>query len=161
VSKGGGVTMHILRSYMCSLEFRTDTPLDCADDDLGDVAFVQATKFIRGCDVVEEFIACGMYPLAVDAGFDRVAMRSMLVSKLKVPLPKFIVVHNDDNEDDVHFLARVELEAKGIVGSYTKAEHDACLAHIRNGCRLNHVFELAGVAYGFMPCLVLMNLPRP
>jgi hypothetical protein len=58
----------------------------------------------------------------------------------------------DDNEDDVQFLARVELEAECIVGSYTKAEHDACLAHIRNECRLNHVFELARVAYG--PCVV-------
>jgi hypothetical protein len=75
-------------------------------------------------------------------------MRTTPISKLKVPLPKFTVVHKDDNEDDVQFLARVELEAKDIVGGYTKAEHDACLAHVRNGGRLNRVFELAGVAYG-------------
>jgi hypothetical protein len=97
---------------------------------------------------MEEFIACGMYPLAVDAGFNRVATRTTSVSKLKVLLPKFIAIHKDNNEDDVQFLARVELEAEGIVGSYTKAKHDACLAHMRNGGWLNHVFELAGVAYG-------------
>jgi hypothetical protein len=52
---------------------------------------------------------------------------------LKVPLPKFTAVRKDDDEDDVQFLARVELEAEGIVGSYTKPEHDACLAHVCNG----------------------------
>jgi hypothetical protein len=58
------------------------------------------------------------------------------------------IVCKDDNEDDVQFLVRVELEAEGIVGSYTKAEHDACLAHVHNRGRLNRVFELAGVSYG-------------
>jgi hypothetical protein len=97
---------------------------------------------------VEEFIACGMYPLAAGAGFDRVATRTTPVSKLKVPLPKFTAVRKDDNEDDVQFLVRVELEAGGIAGSFTKAEHDACLAHVCNGGRLNHIFELERVAYG-------------
>jgi hypothetical protein len=89
---------------------------------------------------MEEFIACGMYPLAVGASFDRVAMRTTSVSKLKVPLPKFTTIH----KDDIQFLVRVELEAEGIVGSYTKPKHDACLAHVRNGGQLNHIFELAG-----------------
>jgi hypothetical protein len=34
------------------------------------------------------------------------------------------------NKDDIQFLARVELEAEGIVGSYTKPKHDACLTCI-------------------------------
>jgi hypothetical protein len=64
-----------------------------------------------------------------------------------MPLPKFVVVRKDDSEDDVKFLARVELEAKGIVGRYTRPEHGSCIANLRNvGC-LNRVFELAGVAY--------------
>jgi hypothetical protein len=67
-----------------------------------------------------------------------------------VPLPKFVVVHKDD-EDDVQFLARVELEAEGIVGSYTYPEHDACIANLHNEGRLNQVFELAEVAYGPRP----------
>jgi hypothetical protein len=62
--------MHIPRSYMCRLEFWMDPPFDCADDDSGDVAFVQATKFISGRDAMEEFIACSMYPLATGAGFN-------------------------------------------------------------------------------------------
>jgi hypothetical protein len=97
--------MHIMCSYMCSLEFRTDPPFDYANDDLGDIAFVQATKFIGGRDVVEEFIACGMYPLATGAGFDRVATCTTLVTKLKVPLLKFTAAHKDDNEDDIQFFS--------------------------------------------------------
>jgi hypothetical protein len=81
---------------------------------------------------MEEFIACIMYPLAVGVGFDRVAMNTTPISKLQVPLLKFVVVCKDDNEDDVQFLARVELEAGGIVGSYTKADHNACHAHVCN-----------------------------
>jgi hypothetical protein len=34
------------------------------------------------------------------------------------------------------------------VGSYTHLEHDACITSLCNGGHLNHVFELAGVAYG-------------
>jgi hypothetical protein len=76
----GGKIVHILRSYMCSLEFRMDPPFYCVDDDSGDIAFVQATKFIGGRDAMGEFIACGMYPLAAGNTFDRVAMRMMPVS---------------------------------------------------------------------------------
>jgi hypothetical protein len=77
---------------------------------------------------VEEFKARGMYPLVADAGFDRVATHMTPVSKLKVPLLKFTTIH----KDDVQFLVRVELES----------EHDPCLAHVRNGGRLNHVLSL-------------------
>jgi hypothetical protein len=48
-------------------------------------------------------------------------------------------------------LARVELEAEGIVGSYTRPEHDACIMNLHNGGRLNKLFELAEVAYGPRP----------
>jgi hypothetical protein len=78
-------------------------------------------------------------------------MHTTPVSKLKVPLPKFTAVCRDGNEDEVQFLARVELEVEDIVGSYRKPEHDACLAHLHNGGRLNHIFELVGVTYGPHP----------
>jgi hypothetical protein len=49
------------------------------------------------------------------------------------------------------FFARIELDAEGIMGSYTCPEHDACIAGLPNGGRLNRVFKLTGVAY----------MPRP
>jgi hypothetical protein len=41
---------------------------------------------------------------------------------LKVPLPKFVAIRKDDDKDNIQFFVRVELEAEGIVGSYTKPE---------------------------------------
>jgi hypothetical protein len=76
------------------------------------------------------------------------------VLKLKMPLPKFVAARKDD-KDDVQFLARIELDAEGIVGSYTRLEHDGCIASLRNGGRLNLIFKLAGVAYRPRPCLGL------
>jgi hypothetical protein len=49
--------VHVRHSHMCSLDFWIEPPFDCTDYDLGDVTFVRATKFIRGWDVVEEFLA--------------------------------------------------------------------------------------------------------
>jgi hypothetical protein len=46
---------------------------------------------------------------------------------------------------------RVELEAEGIVGSYTCPEHDICMAGQPNEGRLNQVFELPVVPYGPRP----------
>jgi hypothetical protein len=142
-----GKAMYHLHSHMCSLDFWTEPPFDCGDDDLGDTTFFRATKFIGGQDAVEEFVAYGMYPLAASIGIDKVATFTTSISKLKVPLLKFVAVHKDD-EDDVQFLAMVELEAKGIMGSYTHLEHESCITNLCNGGRLNRVFELAEVAYG-------------
>jgi hypothetical protein len=44
-----------------------------------------------------------------------------------MPLPKFVAARRD-GEDDAEFLARVELEAKVVVGSYTHPEHNAFIA---------------------------------
>jgi hypothetical protein len=52
-------------------------------------------------------------------------------------------------------LARIELEAESIVGSYSRLEHDACIVGVLNRGRLNRIFELAGVAY--RPCTVPGN----
>jgi hypothetical protein len=99
---------------------------------------------------MEEFVAYGMHPLATGVGFDKVATLVTPVLKLKLPLLKFVAVHKDD-EDDVQCLARVELEAKGIMGSYTHPEHEACVMSLHNEGHLNMVFELAEMAYGPRP----------
>jgi hypothetical protein len=124
--------VHVLRSHMCGLDFQTEPLFDCADDNSGDVALIRTTKFIGGRDDVEEFVACGTYPLAASIGFDGVTDGVTPISRLKLPLSKFVAVRKDD-EDDVQFLARVELDIKGVMGSYTCPEHDACIASLHNG----------------------------
>jgi hypothetical protein len=115
-------------------------------DDLSNRVFVWASKCIGGLHAVEEFVSCGVWPLAAGVDFEDMKVGEMLVLKLKVPLPRF-PLHRKNDEDDTEFLARVEQEARVIVGSYTCTEHEACIAGLRNNGRLNHVLELV-VAYG-------------
>jgi hypothetical protein len=45
----GGKVIHILHSYLCSLDFWMEPPFDCVDEDLGGgVVFIKATIFYRG-----------------------------------------------------------------------------------------------------------------
>jgi hypothetical protein len=59
-------------------------------------------------------------------------------------LPKFPLASFEGEGND-RFLARVELEAENVVGSYSHAEHDICIKALPKGGHLNWVFEKAGV----------------
>jgi hypothetical protein len=63
---------------------------------------------------------------------------------------KFALIMSED-ESEAQFLVKVELEAENVVGSYSGAEHDACIKSLPNGSCLNRVFEMAGIAYGRRP----------
>jgi hypothetical protein len=71
-----------------------------------------------------EFVSCSVWPLAVGIDFEHMKVEETLVLKLKVPLPKF-PYHRQDDEDDTELLVRVEQEARVIVCSYTRTEHEA------------------------------------
>jgi hypothetical protein len=130
--------------------------IENSGEDLSDDAFIWASRNIRGRDALEEFVSCGIWPLAGDVSFEHVKVGLTPVSKLKVPLPRFPLSHEDEEEDDACFLARVEQEARNNVGSYTCAEHEACVSGLPNNGSLNCVLELAGVAYG--PCFTPVSV---
>jgi hypothetical protein len=96
---------------------------------------------------VEEFLACWLYPMAANFKLGEITEGVTPASKLKVSLPKLRAVRFN-NEDDVKFLARVELEGENVVGAYSHHEHEACSKCLPSGGRLNRVFELTGVTYG-------------
>jgi hypothetical protein len=144
--------VHALRSHMSDMCFHVEAPFDCLADDSSDAAFIWASKFIRGRDTEEEFVACSVWPLGAGVSFDQVSVGVSPVSKLKVPLPNFVASRKDD-EDGIKFLVRVALEAKVIVGSYTCPKHDTCIAGLHNEGRLNRGLELTGVAYEPRPVL--------
>jgi hypothetical protein len=101
VCSQGGNSVHALRSHISSLRFCMEPPFICPDDDLSDAALVWASKFTGGQDAVEEFVPCGVYPLATDVSFDQVSIAMTPVSKMKIPLPKFVAGRKDD--DDINF----------------------------------------------------------
>jgi hypothetical protein len=163
----GGKFVHALRSHMSSLNFRMKPSFahlrhyPCMfvvkeGNSCTLYAHTCASKHIKGRDVMEEFIACNVWPLAAGISFERVKVGVTPISKLKVPLPKFAVAREDD-EDNAGFLTRVEKEARVLVGSYTRLEHEAC-AILPNNDRLNCILELAGVAYGPRPTPVSVEV---
>jgi hypothetical protein len=141
---------------MSALNFCMKPISSDAAQDLNDNAFVWASQNIGSQDVVEEFLFCGVWPLSAGVDFEHVKVDFTLVSCLKIMLPNFPLRHEGE-KDDVRFLARVEQEARNIVGGYTCAEHEACLASIQNNGRLNRVLELVGVSYGPRPVPILAD----
>jgi hypothetical protein len=122
----GGKCVHAIRSHMSALNFYMKPSIEHSGEDLSDVAFIWASKSIDGQDVVEEVVSYGVWPLVVDVSFEHVKVGLPPVSKLKVPLPGFPLSYKD-HEDDARFLARVEQEARTIVGSYMHAKHESCI----------------------------------
>jgi hypothetical protein len=55
--------VYVLNSSMAPLDFTMEPPFDCVDDHFEDIAFVRATSPISGRDAVDEYLACGMFPL--------------------------------------------------------------------------------------------------
>jgi hypothetical protein len=92
-------------------------------------------------------MAYGLFPLSVSFGLGEITDGETLVSKINLPLSEFPVASLPKEADD-HFLARVELAAVNVVGSYAHGEHEACIAMMPNKGRLNRVFEQASMPYG-------------
>jgi hypothetical protein len=132
----GGKTVHALCSHIGALNFHMKPISSDTTQDLIDDGFVWVSQNIGGRDVVEEFLSCGIWPLSTDVDFEHVKVDFTLVSWLKMSLPKF-PPRREGEEDDVRLLARVEQEARNIVGCYTRTEHEACFASIPNNDRLN------------------------
>jgi hypothetical protein len=59
-----------LRSMMTQLEYLTDAPFECGPDDANVVTFTEAATIIGGHDVVQEFLAWGIWPLSEICEFE-------------------------------------------------------------------------------------------
>jgi hypothetical protein len=73
------------------LDFAMESPFECPDGDAGDVAFIKATRSIGGWDVIEEYMACDLFPLSVSFDLGEIADGVMPMSKLTLPLLNFPV----------------------------------------------------------------------
>jgi hypothetical protein len=51
---------------MSALDYEVEPLVECPDIDVNYVAFIRATTMIGGHNVVEDFLACGLYPLTTD-----------------------------------------------------------------------------------------------
>jgi hypothetical protein len=142
--------MYALHSWMSELDYAIEPEVECLDNVPNDVAFVRATTTIGGCDAVEEYIACKIYPLAASFGFESVPLGTTPVSKVETPLPLF-AMGTIAVEHTGHFLVEVKKEAERVLGSFEPREYDSLMVeNIMDDSRLNHILEQMRVPY--FPC---------
>jgi hypothetical protein len=107
------------------------------------VAFVEATSIIEGRDVVEGFLACGIWLLSKKCEFE-VDTKETPLSKVVVPMPK-VTLTIGNKKSEAAFKAWIVVIANLLVDNYNVTEHNA-YAGLQHG-RLSHVFELVGMLY--------------
>jgi hypothetical protein len=71
---------------MSALDFAMEPSFECANDNAGDVAFVNTTCSIGSRDAVEEYLACRLFPLSAGFGFREMEDEETPVSKITLPL---------------------------------------------------------------------------
>jgi hypothetical protein len=54
---------------MTKLDYLTEVCSSCGPEDANFVTFIDATSLIDGHNVMEEFLACGLWPLGQQFGF--------------------------------------------------------------------------------------------
>jgi hypothetical protein len=131
----GGKGSYLLRSTMTRLSYLTKTP-SCGPKDANFVAFIEATSIIRGHDVVEEFLTCGLWPLSEKFGF-KVETREYPLSKVVVLIAQVDAAIGTE-ESGAKFEARIVHAANLLVGNYNVAEHKAYQGLLHG--RLNRIF---------------------
>jgi hypothetical protein len=133
--------VYALHSRMSELDYAIEPEVEYPDND---ATFVRATATIGGCDAVEEYVACKIYPLAASFGFESVPLGTTPVSKVETPLLLFAVGTIATELVD-HFLAEVEIETERVLWSFEPREYNALrVVNISNDGRLNCVLEQIG-----------------
>jgi hypothetical protein len=92
---------------------------NCPDEEASDMAFVKATRTISDQDAVEEYMACGLFPLLASFNLVEIADGETPVLNLAVPLPKLPVARRLKEMND-GFWVRVELAAANVVGRHAR-----------------------------------------
>jgi hypothetical protein len=105
---------------MKGLEYLTDASYACSVDNANVMAFVEAIAIIGGRDVVEEFLACGVWPLSSSWDFS-VEMRESPLSKVTVPMPQ-VTVAIGEKEMPAAFEAQIVIVVNVLIGNYSMTE---------------------------------------
>jgi hypothetical protein len=108
---------------MTPLVYEMDVSSSCGPEDVGFVAFIEATSLIGGRDTVEEFLASGLWPLGQQFGFE-VETKESPLSKVSVLMPQ-ITTAIRQREFEATFVVWIEKAMNELVGWYNIAEHNA------------------------------------
>jgi hypothetical protein len=67
---------------MSMMDYTMELEVECPNNNANDATFVCATATIGGRDTVEEFLTCGMYPLASSFSFKDTTICTTAISKV-------------------------------------------------------------------------------
>jgi hypothetical protein len=138
-------------AVMCSHCYMAFSPFEVAEDDEDEGALRYVARMSSGCDLVEEFIGYGVWPLAHGWVLDEVCPRQMpTLGEQLVRSPTFAL--DLRGRKPAAFVREVEDGAVRIVGRYVPRTETLRSWDIRgsNVC-LNCVFELNHLPYGGYP----------
>jgi hypothetical protein len=138
-------------SEMCSHYYTAYPPFELAEEDADEGALRCAAGLSSGRDLVEEFVAYGVWPLAHGWALGKVCPRQMPSHGGKlVRSPAFTLdLHSHDPDA---FVREAEDGAVRIVGRYVPKTEGQRSWDIRgSNDRLNRVFELNRLPYGGYP----------
>jgi hypothetical protein len=99
---------------MIKMNYLIEVSSCCGSDNANVTAFIEATTIIGGRDVVEEFLASGLWPLGQQFGFP-VERKESPMSKVEVLMPQ-ITTFIRERESEAKFLVRIEDAANELVG---------------------------------------------
>jgi hypothetical protein len=112
-----------LSSMMTQLNHLTDALFKCGLGDMNVAAFVEAASLIGGHDIVEEFLACGIWLLSEGCEFEVERKKTPLL-KVEVPMMK-VTPTIGKQESEAAFEARIVAAANLLVGNYCVPEHNS------------------------------------
>jgi hypothetical protein len=108
---------------MTSLNYAMEVTFECGPADTDVAAFTEVALIIAGHDIVEEFLACGLWPLSEKFGF-KVETRETPPSKVVVPMPQVTLVIGAQELGST-FEERIATATCLLVGNYNIDEHNA------------------------------------
>jgi hypothetical protein len=109
---------------MTRLNHLTEAPSECDPEDTNFAAFVEATSIIGGHDTVQEFLACGLWHLSENFGF-QVERNESPMSKVMVPMPQVNPIIGAQ-EPGAAFEAQIVNAMNLLVGNYNITKHNTC-----------------------------------
>jgi hypothetical protein len=143
-----GKGVYLMHSEMNALDYLMEMPHNCATDDANAMAFKEVTEIIGGHNLVEEFLACGIWLLSDGWDFE-VERTELPLLKVTALMPKVTAIIAEW-ETGVAFQARITSTANQLGGNYGSIEHRVCTSQLHHG-HLSCVFYLAGVNYQSKP----------
>jgi hypothetical protein len=114
-------------------------------------AFFLASTILGGHDVVEEFVAAGVWPISSGWKPDRIVPSDVEWATQQVPFPRFnLRLREGQSLEEI--IVEVEKKVDALIGESTLDEYKAYKNLVKHNKRVNRVFSELGAETAFRSC---------